>query len=125
MTDRQLEQVQATLPFAVATPEIVPVESRGLPLEEQFKAFHEANPGVYDALKRLALEAKQEGWWHGSISLLFERLRWLYAVKTRGSKYKLNNNWRAFYARRLMDNEPQLADWFDIRTQHAVERNRD
>lgn len=121
MSEKQLEQAQATLPFAVATPEIVPVESRGLGLDAQFKLFHEANPLVYQSLRRLALDAKQEGWWHGSINLLFERLRWLYAVKTRGSKYKLNNNWRAFYARMLMDNEPELEGWFEVRTQRAVD----
>lgn len=109
-----------TLPFAVPTPELVPVESRGLSLAEQFKAFHNANPGVYQALRRLALEAVENKWRRGSISLLYERLRWLYAVQTQGSQYKLNNNWRAFYARMLMDNEEQLSDWFDVRTQKAV-----
>lgn len=106
-----------TLAFAPAVAEIVPVESLGVGLAAQFRLFHERNPGVYQALRELALAAKADGWRRGSINLLFERLRWLYAVQTKGSKYKLNNNWRAFYARMLMDNEPTLQDWFDVRTQ--------
>ena len=107
--------------FDAPTPEIVPVELRGLTLPEQFAAFDEANPGVYGALRKLALDAVGQGWRRGSIKLFFEHLRWLHAIRTRGSQYKLNNNWHAFYARKLMANEDELADFFEVRVQHCRE----
>ena len=33
---------------------------------------------------------------------------------------KLNNNFRALYARLLMDNEPELVDFFEVRERRAA-----
>lgn len=110
---------QRSLSFAPETPPLTPVELRGLPLDQQFARFDEANPAVYAGLRKLALEAKAEGWHRGSINLFFERLRWLHALRTKGSQYKLNNSWRAFYARKLMNNEKELADFFELRIQKS------
>lgn len=110
---------QTTLAFAPATPTLVPVEFKGKTIPEQFAEFDRANPGVYSALRSLALEAKRKGWHRASIKLFFERLRWLHAIRTQGSQYKLNNNWHAFYARKLMDNEDELKGFFTTRAQRC------
>lgn len=87
------------------------------PLEEQFRQFHALNPHVYEALVKLSRWCKTDGWRKGSINLLFERLRWEYAVQTHGDDYRLNNNYRAFYARLLMHDCPDLEGFFDVRAQ--------
>lgn len=97
---------------------IVTINAGGLTLEQQFEQFHAANPHVYAALRRLALDAAGRGRRLG-IAMLFEVLRWHYAMHTAdaASEWKLNNNYRAFYARLLMDQEPELRNYFETRTQ--------
>ena len=97
---------------------ITVINAHGLTLEQQFAAFHEANPHVYTALRRLALDAARHGRKLG-IAMLFEVLRWQYAMNTtdQASEFKLNNNYRSFYSRLLMEREPELQDYFETRTQ--------
>lgn len=97
---------------------IVTVNAHGLTLDQQFAAFHAANPHVYDALRRLALQLARRGQRMG-IKALFEVLRWQYAMTTSdaSSDYKLNNNYTSFYARLLMGQEPELDGYFETRTQ--------
>ena len=97
---------------------IVTINAHGLSLEDQFNAFHQANPHVYEMLRRLSLDAARHGRRLG-IGMLFEVLRWQNAMTTtdEASEFKLNNNYRAFYARLLMEREPDLQDYFETRTQ--------
>jgi hypothetical protein len=97
---------------------IVTINAHGLTLEQQFAEFHQANPHVYSALRHLALDAARHGRRLG-IGMLFEVLRWQYAMTTtdEASEFKLNNNYRAFYARLLMEREPDLDGYFETRTQ--------
>lgn len=85
----------------------------------RFLAYHEANPQVYDQLRRFALEAVAKGTMRLSINLLFERLRWFTTVETQGDPFKVNNTYRAWYARLLMQQEPELAGVFETRKAEA------
>jgi hypothetical protein len=93
--------------------------ARGRGLEEQFRQFHRENPQVYARLRALALGLRARGVRRYGIAGLFEVLRWEEAMKPRdaASDFRLNNNYRSFYARLLMDNEPKLADFFETREQ--------
>jgi hypothetical protein len=85
-------------------------------LERQFEAFHRLNPHVYEAIVEIALDLKKgRGFWKGGMKMIFERLRWLYAIQTRGEEYKLNNNYTAFYARVVMATVPELDGFFETR----------
>jgi len=91
------------------------------PLTARFTEFHQRNPGVYAAIVRLARQRKAAGWTTGSIAQIFEVLRWeadLLIVSEDG--LKLNNDYRAPYARLVMANEPDLAGFFHTRAQRAV-----
>lgn len=83
--------------------------------EEKFRAFHEANPHVYRELLRLALEMRRRGREKWGIAGIFEVLRWNRAMQTDAPDYKLCNTHRAFYARMLMEQEPELRGFFDLR----------
>lgn len=85
-------------------------------LAQAFDAFHASNPQVYLNLRALALEARAAGVVRGNIALLTERLR-ASAVATTGGPYKVDNSFRAFYARLLMANEPALQGFFQIRAE--------
>ncbi len=94
-------------------------DERPRTIAEQFEAFHQDNPHVYLALVRLAMDLVRRGVRQYSINGLFEILRWQYALQTRGEPYRLNNNYRALYARLLMREVPALDGFFETRARRS------
>lgn len=84
-------------------------------LEQRFKAFHEANPHVYTALAGRAQYESLHGATRLSIAKLAEQLRADIAVNTTGDEFRINNSFRALYARLLMHRLPMLAGKFEVR----------
>ena len=82
---------------------------------EQWKAFHAAHPEVYRFLVARAREAKTHGYKRFSLRCIWERARWETAMGDRAGVFKWNNNHAPFYARRIMEAEPDLADFFETR----------
>lgn len=85
--------------------------------QARWLAFHRANPRVYEVLRRLALQAARANRRVG-MRCLWERLRWEVYVEAHdphGSEFRLNDHYPPFYARLLMDREPELRGFFDTR----------
>ncbi len=82
-----------------------------------FEEFHRDNPHVYERLKRLAFRLKVRGVQRWGIKALYEVLRFEEALATSASAgtYRLNNNFTALYARKLMEAEPDLEGFFELR----------
>jgi hypothetical protein len=89
-------------------------------LRDNFERFHRENPHVYELLVSLAREwkAARPGRRCG-MKMLFERCRWDLNVKSVGEPIVLNNNYHAFYARLIMEQETDLADLFETRRQRG------
>jgi hypothetical protein len=88
--------------------------------EAQFAQYHAEHPQVYLTLRRFALEARRAGRDRLSINMLFERVRWETLVGAHDETFKMNNNWRAHYARLLMRQVPELGPaFFETRTSRA------
>lgn len=86
----------------------------------KFRVFHENNPHVFMKLRALALDLKQRGLEKYSIKGLYEVVRWQYAFEYgKDEQYRLNNNYTAYYARLLMEAEPDLKGFFSLRTSGA------
>lgn len=85
---------------------------------ERFLEFHNSNCHVYVALRKLALDLVDRGHSRIAIAQLFEVLRWQHAMRTTDPDFKLNNDFRAPYARMLAANEPLLANVFETRRSH-------
>ena len=83
---------------------------------EKFKVFHEENPAVYRELVKISRELKARGREHYGMRALFEVIRFHRAMNTTDPDYKLNNNYTPHYARLIMDQEPDLAGFFDLRS---------
>lgn len=85
--------------------------------KEAFRRFHEENPHVYERLKRLAFRLKVRGVQRYGMKALWEVLRYEEAIDTRAAagSYRLNNNLTARYARLLMEQEEDLAGFFELR----------
>lgn len=89
-------------------------------MAERFEEFHRNNPAVYSMLVRLAREwVDRSGQRKLSIATLFERVRWEIALETGDHEFKLNNSFRAYYARLIMHRIPALDGLFDLRASAA------
>lgn len=84
-------------------------------IEKAFWKFHEENPHVYVLFDRFANEVVRAGRDVFSVSLIIERIRWYTNIETHGDDFKINNNFRAYYARLWMKNNPQHNGLFRIR----------
>lgn len=90
------------------------------PIAQRFTQFHASNPAVYTTLVRLAREWVQRTGRHKlGIATLFERARWELVITTNDPEFRLNNSYRAWYARLIMRQEPDLAALFDLRASEA------
>ena len=89
--------------------------------ETAFWKFHEANPTVYETLVRYAREWKR----YNPISkpvgidLLYARIRWDFGVNTGSTadNFKLSNNHKPYYARLIMEKNPDLKGVFVTKKQ--------
>jgi hypothetical protein len=89
-------------------------------IADRFEDFHRDNPRVYNTLVRLAREwVKTTGHGKLGIATLYERARWDIALATRNADYKLNNSYRAYYARLIHQQESDLDGLFDLRASAA------
>ena len=73
---------------------------------------------MYGHLVRLSFEWRRAGGQKLGIATLFEKLRWEWHTGTIKDEdgYKLNNNLKAYYARLIMSDYPELDGLFDLRT---------
>ena len=94
------------------------LRSREQSLASRFDEFHAENPHVYIRLRALSYVLRRRGVARIGIDVIFGRLRWEAALRTDGDPFKLNNSYRAFYARLLME-EPGLERLFETRVQHS------
>lgn len=87
-----------------------------LSTQAAFLVFNEANPHVYNNLVALTRMSKRSGRSRIGICLLYEKLRWEYSIKTDHAEgdFKLPNNYKPYYARMIMMNNPDLAGMFQI-----------
>jgi hypothetical protein len=72
----------------------------------EFQIFHRSNPKVYKLFKKFALDAKDWGRKRFGARFIWERMRWYIHIETKDSKFKLNDHFPPFYARKLMRDVP-------------------
>lgn len=95
------------------------MKTRADELNEAFEAYDEAHPEVRDLFRRYTLQAIRAGRTHYSANAIFERIRWHYEVDRGEDDWKLNNNFRALYARQFMRDHPQYEGFFRTRTRRS------
>ena len=77
--------------------------------------FDVENPEVWELFKKFALQAMKSGREHYGAASIFERIRWHVEIETRGGGFKLNNNFRAYYARKFNATFPHHVEFFRVR----------
>ena len=89
-------------------------------IQRAFEAFDESRPEVYRYLLQLALDLYAKGFRHYGIGALWERMRWHFHVeRDQAEEYKLNNNYRSRYVRKMIAEHPELEDFFETRALRA------
>jgi hypothetical protein len=89
-------------------------------IEQDFWRFDRENPSVYRKLVNLARSAKAAGFEQYSMDAIFHRLRWHHNIERKSAEpFKLNDHFTSFYARLIMQREPDLCDFFEIREQRS------
>jgi len=84
--------------------------------QEKFNRFHELNPDVYKKFKSLALIGISQGRQMMGANQIIEIIRWdSFDLKTKGDKYKINNNYASRYARKFVEDFPQHKEKFKFR----------
>ncbi len=103
-------------------PTMTPDYPKDATIDERFELFHAKNPHVYENLKILAFRARRAKRGQCGIKLLVEQLRWTYYIRTdhKASEYLINNDFTSRYARMLMEREPALEGFFELRKLTSV-----
>jgi len=80
------------------------------------EVFHDRNPQVWDTIVELALKMKRSGRNKYAIKVLFNVMRWHHDLNTvDDTQYKLNDGYRAWYSRKIMQDVPELDGFFKLR----------
>ena len=85
-------------------------------LQAEFEEFDRQNPRIWELIERFCADVLEAGWTKWAISSIFERIRWEIRIVTRSKdEWKLNNNHRAYYARKWLAKHPEHPDFFETR----------
>ena len=87
-----------------------------LSIQQRFEIFDKANPAIYELLVSGAYDAVAEGHQAFGVAFIFERIRWKLPIETYGDDFKLNNDFRSRYVRKIEQNEPGLVGFFRTRS---------
>ncbi len=86
-------------------------------IQSRFESFNRAHPEIYAELRRMALTKLAEGRQRYGLKKLVEDVRW----ERRGigdamGEFKVNNIFASRYVRKLVEECPELAGMFSMRT---------
>lgn len=73
---------------------------------DEFKAYDEANPQIWEAFTHFAFQLVHAGVQTLSAGRIFERIRWETDVRANGDRYKINDKFEPHYARKFMEHYP-------------------
>lgn len=97
------------------TQQTLAFEPRQQTRQQRFEHFHRTHPEIYAYLREKSLALKAAGRTQWGVRNLYEKLRYDLAIQTGEQPYSLNDHYISFYARLLMEQEPELAGFFEIR----------
>jgi len=89
----------------------------GKSIPEAFKEFHNKNPKIYHHFKEYFFYLhNRKGWRKVGGKLIMERIRFEVLIMTKGSDFKIDNNFTAYYIRLFIQDYPQYEKCFELRT---------
>lgn len=85
----------------------------------RFKAYHEANPQLYNLFEMYAIQAIKRGHRRLSAEFLFNVIRWETPAKAEDGDFKINNDMKPWYSRLFLAKYPQHKQFFETRRSKA------
>jgi len=91
-------------------------------MRQQVSDYHKNNPEVWELFVKYTFDRINRGFKNYSVNGIFERIRWdADAVGGDGVReFKINNNYRPFYAKRFMKQNPKYDGFFKTRVQTSA-----
>ncbi len=90
-----------------------------------FQAYHMRNPHIFAAFRDYAVQLYNSGIRRFGAKCIIEHLRFETAVRAHGDVFSLNNSYTSFYARLLMNQDPnRFAGFFEVRKRQPVKGRR-
>lgn len=83
-----------------------------------FEKYDKENPQVWNEFVKWSKLTKERGFKNYSANGIFEIIRWHTGVEGEGV-YKVNNNYRPDYARKMMKEYPEFEGFFRVRETKA------
>lgn len=80
-----------------------------------FQQYHNDNPIVWDLFKMYTIKTKEQGFTNYSSNGIFEIIRWNTGFRIGKDGFKMNNNYRPDYARKMMDEYTEFKGFFRVR----------
>lgn len=77
--------------------------------------FDDDNPHIWDLFLKYTREMPHSGRTRYSANMIFERIRWHTTVETRGTDFKISNDFRAYYSRKIMALHPEFRGFFSVK----------
>jgi len=79
-----------------------------------FQQYHNDNPQIWEQFVKFSKQTKAKGFQNYSVNGIFEIIRW-HTPTSGNDKFKINNNYRPDYARKMMSEFPEFEGFFRIR----------
>ena len=100
------------------------IENRKEEVCQQVKAYHRKHPEVWELFVQFTFDMIDKGFKNYAVSGIFERIRWEKDMGGDGlTMFKINNNYKPFYARRFMACYPQHEGFFRTRKQTSEDKD--
>ena len=77
--------------------------------------WHKENPMVYEMFERFTFDAIRSGRQHYSHWAVVNRIRWDHEIETKGSDFKISNDYIGFYARLFHAKHPRYDGFFRLK----------
>lgn len=86
-------------------------------ISERFEAFDAAHPDVYQLFHKFAGDLRARGRKRYSADAILHRIRWHMATSSAATadEFKINNDYSAYYARKLAAEHEEFRDFFETR----------
>ena len=81
--------------------------------DERFEIFHRDNPGVYELFVQYAEQARGKGMKLFSAGTILDLIRWEQNVTKGNAEFKVNNDFAAPMARKLIREDSTFAGFFE------------
>lgn len=88
---------------------------------KKFIEYDSVNPEIYKMFKKFTFDVIKSGYQNCGSQMIIERIRWESIVVAKNDKFKINNDYAAFYSRKFMLEYPKHNNFFRIRSSYADE----